>query len=244
MLTPSSHARPQWGHRASWALAASLLASGYAGAQTPPATVVLPNSSQTPVPATVPGTVEPAEPLQTPNPTTLFVPSVTTTLTETSNAFFGSGQGVRPRSDTLINVAPALLVKSISSSLEIDGNIILNGLYSADHTQVNHVTPEGSFDALAQLVPHTLFLDAGVTATQSLLNPFLGQSSAPTTLNTYSTEQFHLTPYVNREIAPDLTALFRSENVETTYSGAPVDTSLVNSYTRSDIASLGSNARR
>ena len=173
----------------------------------PPAQGASAPEGETPVPATP--------------PTTYLAPSVAVLATQTSNANFGTG--LTPRSDTVLEVVPRLVVQSDHARWHLRGDFSLDGQYFARGTQVNSVLPAGVLNFDSELVDRLLYFDAGVQSQQNIVNPYVGQLS-PAASNRYTTTQYRVSPYIDKLIRPDLRFVARSDDTWTKVSNNPANT--------------------
>ena len=153
-------------------------------------------------------------------PTTYLAPSVAVLATGTSNANFGTG--LSPRSDTVLEVVPSLVVVSDHAHWHLRGDFSLDGLYYARGTQTNRVLPIGSLDLRSELVDRLLYLNAGVTSQQNLINPYVGQQT-PGTSNQYTSTQYRINPYIDRLINPGLRFIASSDDIWTKINSSPTN---------------------
>src|SRR5437868_5856373 len=75
------------------------------------------------------------------------------------------------RSDLIADVKTGLLVRRRGARLSIDGDIGLDFIAYADHTQPDRVLPRGKLDLNATLVERNLFFDGGVEARRTRADP-------------------------------------------------------------------------
>ncbi len=202
------------------ALASAILAASAGfGAAMPAQAQVLPAVPQPPAQgASAPDGAAPAA--STP-PTTFISPSVAVLATQTSNANFGTG--LTPRSDTVLEVVPRVVLQSDHARWHLRGDFSLDGQYFARGTQVNSVLPTGVLNLNSELVDRLLYFDAGIQSQQNVINPYVGQIS-PAASNRYTTTQYRVSPYIDRLIRPDLRFVARSDDTWTKVNNTPANT--------------------
>lgn len=140
----------------------------------------------------------------------LVQPRLRTQLLVTNNSNFG--RGVPAESDLVLDVAPGLTISGESNRLRLDGSIELIGRVFANGTQVNRVLPSGRLAATFNLYERRVFLETGVAATQTLIDPLGARGGLAGGDNMQTSTQFWLTPYAQGELAPGLRYLARSDN--------------------------------
>ena len=156
-------------------------------------------------------------------PTTYISPSIAVVGTETSNANFGTG--LSARSDTILQVVPRVVLVSDHARWRVRGDFSLNGLYYARGSQINQVLPNGYLGLHSEVVDRLFYVDASMQSQQNVINPYVGQVGNATS-NQYTSTQFHISPYVDRLINPNLRFIARSDDTWTKVSNVPADTGI------------------
>jgi uncharacterized protein (PEP-CTERM system associated) len=134
-------------------------------------------------------------------PTTYVAPSVSVLVTQTDNSNYGLGGA--PRSDTLIEVAPRLFLDSEHARWQVQADIGLHGIYYRGGTEPSLVAPDGSVKLHSEVVDHFVYFDAGMLAQQAAISPYVGQGG-PLQGPRYTSTQWHVEPYIDRELQPGL----------------------------------------
>ncbi len=165
------------------------------------------------------GAAAPASP-----PTTYVAPSVAVLVTQTDNSNFGLGGA--PQSDTLFEVAPRLFLDSEHARWQVRADIGLHGMYYRRGTEPSLVAPDGSVNLHSELVDHFLFLDAGVLSQQAAISPYVGQGG-PLQGPRFTSTQWQLKPYINRELRPGLRLQAHSEATWTNVSNVGAQSGIV-----------------
>lgn len=142
-----------------------------------------------------------------------FEPSLRSTVTVTDNALFLSNTS--GRSDVVIDLVPGLSVRGETSRLRLNGDFALVGRSYLRGTQDDHVFPSGNLLGSLELVRQRVFVEAGVSAVQTAIDPVRGLDGGVSDSNAQTTVQYRLSPYVQGEFAPGLRYLARSDNVLT-----------------------------
>lgn len=200
--------------RAALAACAGLTAASAAEAQMIPRVAELPLSA-----ASVPGAAE------APPPSTYVVPSVAVLVTRTSNSNFGLGGS--PSSDILAEVAPHLFLDSTHARWQVRADIGLHGMYYANGTEPSLIAPEGNASLHTELVDRFVYFDAGVLAQQAAISPYVGQGG-PLQGPRYTSTQWRIAPYIDRQLSPSLRLRARSDDTWTRASNAAADSGVQN----------------
>lgn len=138
-------------------------------------------------------------------------PHLAASLVWTDNATLGLSN--EARSDTILDLRPALRFVSNGAGLRINGSLGFVATTYANGTQPNDVSPQAELLANATLAPRLLFLDASLRSTASTADVFGTRDDALGTANRYTTLQYALSPYLERELTPSLRLSARSDNV-------------------------------
>lgn len=197
--------------RAAMAVCAGLAAAGAARAQ------VIPRMSGPLQAASGAG-------VQASPPTTYVVPSVAVLVTQTDNSNFGLGGA--PQSDTLTEVSPRLFLVSQHARWQVQADIGVHGMYYRNNTEPSVVAPDGSAKLHSELVDHFLYFDAGVLAQQAAVSPYVGQGG-PLQGPLYTSTQWHVMPYIDRELHPGLRLQARSDATWTSVSNTGAQSGVV-----------------
>ncbi len=118
-------------------------------------------------------------------------------------------------SDLIVEVAPFISVRGGGARLRASGTLELVGLVYANGTQRDRVLPNGSLTATLEAIERRLFIDAGVTTRQDQVDPFGVRPEGPSTVNTRTSLQYRLSPYLQGQFGPDVRYLLRSDNTYT-----------------------------
>ena len=156
-------------------------------------------------------------------PSTYVVPSVTVLGTQTNNALAGTGRP--PHADTVLDVIPRLFLQSSHARWQLQGDLSLHGAYFAQGTNPDVVAPQGHAGLHTEWVKNLLFLDAGFSATQGAVSPYVGQGGALQGTS-YTTTQWRISPYIDRELRPGLRFVARSDDTWTRTSNTPSQSAL------------------
>lgn len=142
---------------------------------------------------------------------------VSTSLTWTSNAQL-TADGTE---DTILGVRPYVSLRAEGPRLKIFGSAAVSGLVYANGTLRNRAAPEADLGAEVELLERLLFLDAGLRAFQTSVDPLGPRAEAGgTTENSVTTAQARLSPRLEGRFGPDLRYAARSENTWTKEYGA------------------------
>jgi uncharacterized protein (PEP-CTERM system associated) len=187
------------------------------------------------VPSATPGQAEPrtqqqAQPLVPAQPASpVSPPIVQPTLELRAIATDNSGltTSANKKSDLIADVNAGLLVRRRSARLNIDGDIGLEFIGYADHSQPDRVLPRGKLNLNATLVERNLFFDGGVEARRTRADPLAAQGEGASTANVLSTLTYRASPYFSHEFSSDVTALARSDTIIShNFGGDPVTSTL------------------
>jgi len=129
----------------------------------------------------------------------VFGGGISSQLTWSSNADLGSTGG---GDDTILNVRPHVTLRTVGGPVQLDGSAALNGVTTANHTQPSRILPEADFNARAEAIQRFLYLEGGVRAVQSSVDPFGPRPEQGTSLNTFTAWQLRFTPRIESQIDP------------------------------------------
>ena len=138
-------------------------------------------------------------------------PSVGVTVTATNNAAVDA-RGT-PQRDVIIDLRPEVFVRARGARLTVDGTFGVNLTDYTRHSQANRASPTGRLDLSSTLLDNTLFLDAGVAGTRTPNSVFGAPVNGVSEGNASTTGSVRLSPYLLREMAPDVFVLARSDNL-------------------------------
>jgi uncharacterized protein (PEP-CTERM system associated) len=161
---------------------------------------------------------------QTSPPTTYVVPSVSVLATQTDNSNYGLGGG--PRSDTLFEVAPRLFLDTEHARWQARADIGLHGIYYRSGTEPSLIAPDGSAKLHSEVVDHFVYFDAGLLAQQAAISPYVGQGG-PLQGPRYTSTQWQVKPYIDRELRPGLRLRAHSEATWTNVSNTGANSGVV-----------------
>ena len=149
-------------------------------------------------------TTAPPVPLQP----TLFVGTVVT-----DNAKLGPVGD--ERKDVIGETDAGVIVRSIGPRLQVTGNVGLDFLAYARHSEPDAVLPRGHLDFASTLVEQALFFDGEFAAERTRNDPLAAQAGGLSTANSVSTTTFRASPYYAHEFSDTLSALARSDTTLT-----------------------------
>jgi uncharacterized protein (PEP-CTERM system associated) len=146
-------------------------------------------------------------------------PSIDTRATWSDNMeFTPSG-----RSDTLLEATPSIILLGEGRRFRIAGHAAVTGQVYTEGTLDNRLLPEASLTANLEAIEHFFFIDAGITARQTLGNVFGPRPLGGAGVNTETTTDYRLSPHFEGQITPDVKYQLRSDNDWTVITGAPTD---------------------
>jgi uncharacterized protein (PEP-CTERM system associated) len=137
-------------------------------------------------------------------------PTLRASVTFTDNSNFGLR--LPPQDELIFDVAPGFRVAGESSRLRLTGGLELIGRYFVNDTQTDRVLPSGNVLGTFDLYNGTVFLEAGVSAVQELIDPIGTVADTTSINNTQTSIQYSISPYVTRESTSGLNYLIRSDN--------------------------------
>ena len=125
-------------------------------------------------------------------------PGVDAQITATSNSSFGTADIARPGAerDTVVEIKPRVAFRGEGANLRINGSLALDGVAYVDRTQDSKILPSGDVNAKLEAVDRFLFVEAGYRAVQTSANPFGVRQSGGSTVNTITTTEQRLSPYI------------------------------------------------
>ena len=146
-------------------------------------------------------------------------PSITSSLLWSDNTTLG--QSDTAKSDFIIEVQPSLRLTAGGPNLRLNGSVGVDSVSYANGSQRNDTAPSADLSMNAVLAQRLLFLDASVRSFQAAADLF----GANSTSNRYTTMQYALSPYLDRELAQGVHLTARSDNTWTASHGesAPND---------------------
>jgi len=149
-------------------------------------------------------------------------PSITSSLLWSDNTTLG--QSDEAKSDLIVNLRPSLRLTAGGPSLRLNGSVGVDSVSYVNGTQSNDTAPNADLSLSAVLAQRLLFVDASVRSFQSASDLF-GVSAESSTSNRYTTMQYALSPYLDRELSQGVHLNVRSDNTWTAShgEGAPND---------------------
>jgi hypothetical protein len=110
----------------------------------------------------------------------------------------------RKKGDLIGDVEAGLFLQRRSARMNLSGEMRLNFVGYADHTQPDRILPSGQVDLTAELLERAFFVDSAIEASRTRADVFAPQGVGPSTANTIST----LFPirYFARELTPEIFA--------------------------------------
>lgn len=152
-----------------------------------------------------------------PMPNTYIVPSIAVLGAASSNGDFGTGAA--SRSDQSLELIPRVFLISDHARWQVNANLGADALYYAHGTQPDTVAPDGSANLHSDLIDNFLYFDASMSAQQQAINPYVGQGG-PLSSSSYTSEQWRISPYIDRLLRPGLRLQARSDDTWTHTSNA------------------------
>lgn len=147
-----------------------------------------------------------------------FVPSVSAQASWTDNA--GLQRAAVAVEDVITEVTPSLSVRAIGRRFRLTGDVGATAVDYLNETQRDRVLPRvrllGNLEAIERLV----FLDASVATAQLAEDPFIGRAEGTSTVNTFTTTTYAVSPYIDWRMSPRSRVLVRSDNSRTETGGA------------------------
>ena len=147
-------------------------------------------------------------------------PNITSSLIWSDNTTLGVSS--EKRSDVIVDVRPSLRFLSGGPLLRLNGTVGLTSTSYVNGTESNDVAPQADLRLNAVLAQRFLFLDASVRSFESAEDLFGTRTDVVSTVNRYSTMQYALSPYIDRELSPRTRLIVRSDNTWTKANGADV----------------------
>ena len=150
-------------------------------------------------------------------------PSITSSLIWSDNTTLGLSD--TPKSDFIIDLRPSLRLTAGGPNLRLNGTVGVDSVSYANGTQPNDTAPSADLSLNAVLAQRLLFLDASVRSFQSTADLFGTSTGTGSTTNRYTTMQYALSPYLDRELSDGVHLTARSDNTwAASYGdGAPND---------------------
>jgi uncharacterized protein (PEP-CTERM system associated) len=119
------------------------------------------------------------------------------------------------RKDLIGETDAGVIVHSIGPRLTVTGNVGLDFIGYARHSEPDAVLPRGHLDISSTLVEQALFFDGEIAATRTRSDPLAAQSDSLSTANTVSTTTLRASPYYAHDFSDTLSALARSDTTIT-----------------------------
>lgn len=140
-----------------------------------------------------------------------------TGLTWTSNAQLTTSG----TEDTILTVRPHVSMRAEGARLKLNGSAALSGITYANGSLPSRLAPEADIGAQLEVVERFLFVDAGLRAFQTSIDPLGPRAEAgDTSENSITTTQARLSPRLEGRIGADLRYGASSENSWTRAYGA------------------------
>lgn len=136
-------------------------------------------------------------------------PAAETQLQWTSNSDFGRSQG---KEDTILQVKPKLTIRGEGARLNISGTVGLDGVAYVNRTQDSRIAPQADVTARLEAVERLFYVEAGYRATQVSEDPFSVRPESGSTVNSVTTTQSRLSPYIEGTAPGDVRYSLRSDN--------------------------------
>ena len=119
------------------------------------------------------------------------------------------------RTDLIGETDAGVIVRSIGPRVSVTGNVGLDFLGYARHSEPDAVLPRGHLEIDSTLLEQALFFDGEISAERTRSDPLAAQSNDFSTANTISTTRFRASPYYAHEFSDTLSALVRSDTTIT-----------------------------
>jgi uncharacterized protein (PEP-CTERM system associated) len=148
-----------------------------------------------------------------PQPPLPLQPTLSIAAVATDNARLGTAGN--EREDLVGDANAGLIVRSIGPRLTVTGNVGLDFVAYARHSEPDAVLPRGHLDLGATLLEQALFFDGEMSAERTRNDPLAAQSDSFSTANTVSTTRVRASPYYSHEFSDLLSALARSDTTIT-----------------------------
>lgn len=123
------------------------------------------------------------------------------------------------RHDEIGDVDLGLVLRGRGSHVTLTGDIGLDFIGYAEHTQPDRVLPRGRAELNSTLVERALFFDASLDAARTRSDPLAPQVDGASTANTVSTVSLRASPYFSHEFTPTFSALVRNDTIVTRSKG-------------------------
>lgn len=136
-------------------------------------------------------------------------PAAEAQLQWTSNSDFGRSLG---KKDTIVQVKPKVTIRGDGARLKISGTVGLDGVAYVDRTQDSRIAPQVDVTARLEAVERFFYVEAGYRATQASEDPFSVRPESGSTVNTVTTTQSRLSPFVEGTAPGDVRYSLRSDN--------------------------------
>jgi uncharacterized protein (PEP-CTERM system associated) len=132
----------------------------------------------------------------------------------TASDNIGADTAAAARRDLVLELRPRMRIISRGAGLRIDGSIGLDGTTYAKNSQYNRLSPNVRLSVGANLVERWLYFDSMVDIAPTSADTFAARANADTIQQSNRELRYRLmlSPYVEREIAPDTKFLARSDN--------------------------------
>jgi uncharacterized protein (PEP-CTERM system associated) len=121
----------------------------------------------------------------------------------------------RERKDLVGETDAGLIVRSIGPRVSVTGNLGLDFIGYARHSEPDVVLPRGHLDLNSTLLEQALFFDGEISADRTRNDPLAAQSNSFSTANTVSTTSLRASPYFAHDFSDTFSALARSDTTIT-----------------------------
>lgn len=136
---------------------------------------------------------------------------VATTLTWSSNAELGIGAS-GAQADTILNVRPRATVRGEGARLKVSGSLAVDAAAYANGTQSTRALPAVDLRGHVEAVQRFLFIDFGTRATRTHQDLFGIGNNDTASVNTITTGQVNLSPYIESALSESTRYRIRSDN--------------------------------
>jgi uncharacterized protein (PEP-CTERM system associated) len=140
-------------------------------------------------------------------------PTVAISAVATDNS--GLTTAAQRRSDVIGDANVGILVRSRGARMKIDGDVGLDFIGYARHTEPDRVLPRGHLDLTAILLEQALYFDGALSAVRTRSDPLAAQSEGASTANTVSSVSLRASPYFQHDFTSTLAATARSDTIVT-----------------------------
>jgi len=160
-------------------------------------------------------------------------------VTQTSNANYGLS--AEAQADTILTARPYVNLRAEGGRLRVIGFAALEAQKYVHGSQTDRLLPQADLSARMVAIERLFFIDAGLSAGQTTIDPFGPRPGGGSNANTLTTTQWRLSPSIEGTAGPDLQYLLRSNNAWTNERGTDVPDGVAgaNSYFGNHLIQVG-----